>query len=172
MLDRELAVYQEKGWVDRVIEILIVKTLALDTIGHIDAGVETMQSALQLAEPAGYIRLFLDEGDQIVKYLNASSGQSSPVGDYARLLLAHYSEKPSQPHLNRVDQAVYIEPLTPRELEILNWIADGLSNKEIGLKLSISLGTVKRHTANIYGKLNTNNRTHAVAVARKLKFIV
>ena len=67
--------------------------------------------------------------------------------------------------------APVVEPLTPREIEVLQLIAEGLSNREIAQKLSISLSTVKRHNANIYGKLVVNNRTQAVARARNLSLL-
>jgi LuxR family maltose regulon positive regulatory protein len=65
-------------------------------------------------------------------------------------------------------QAEMVEPLTERELEVLQLVAEGLSNKEIAQRLSISLRTVKWHTSNIYGKLGVKNRTQAVAKARSL----
>jgi LuxR family transcriptional regulator, maltose regulon positive regulatory protein len=61
-----------------------------------------------------------------------------------------------------------VEPLSDRELEVLQWLAAGLSNPEIGARLVISLSTVKGHTANIYSKLGVNSRTQAVAKAREL----
>lgn len=171
MLNEELETYKAKVWWDRVLEILIIKILVLDVLGRTDEALEIMLNALELAKPAGYVRLFLDEGDQIVKYLYASSNQMTSAGNYARHLLAQFTETPSHISYINEDQDVQIEPLTRRELEILKLIANGLTNKEIGQKLSISLGTVKRHAANINGKLNTDNRIRAVVVARKLKII-
>ncbi len=67
-----------------------------------------------------------------------------------------------------VDQSGLVEPLSERELEVLHLIAEGLTNRDIGERLYLSLNTVKVHTRNIYGKLGVNNRTQAVANARDL----
>jgi LuxR family maltose regulon positive regulatory protein len=171
LLDQELNTFRHRGWVDRVLEILIVKVLTLDGLGRLDEALTVMESALALAEPSGYIRLFLDEAEPILKYLNTASKKATVSGQYARQLLAQYAKTSDQGSLAINQQVDQIEPLTRRELEIIHLIAAGLTNQEIGLELNISLGTVKRHAANIYGKLNTNNRTGAVAAARALKII-
>ena len=62
----------------------------------------------------------------------------------------------------------YIEQLSKRELEVLQWLASGASNREIGRRLFIAESTVKRHVYNIFGKLNTRNRTQAALRARQL----
>jgi ATP/maltotriose-dependent transcriptional regulator MalT len=63
------------------------------------------------------------------------------------------------------------EPLSEREVEVLRLVAAGLTNKQIAHQLLIALGTAKRHTINIYGKLGVSNRTQAVAKARELKLL-
>lgn len=171
MLEREHDIYKAKGWIDRVIENMIVKVLVQDALGREDEALVTLQQALELAQPSGYVRIFLDEGDPIVKYLYTCADLPNTAGNYACFLLAQFAEMSQHPVSPYSDSNNLIEPLTPREEEILALIAAGLSNNEIGLRLSISLGTVKRHVANINGKLNTDNRTRAVAVARKLKII-
>ncbi|HEX9926055.1 MAG TPA: response regulator transcription factor [Anaerolineae bacterium] len=62
----------------------------------------------------------------------------------------------------------YVEPLSERELEVLQWLASGASNREIGRRLYITESTVKRHVYNIFGKLNVRNRTQAALQAHKL----
>jgi LuxR family maltose regulon positive regulatory protein len=62
----------------------------------------------------------------------------------------------------------YVEPLSERELEVLQWLAVGASNREIGRRLYITESTVKRHVYNIFGKLNVRNRTQATLQAHKL----
>ena len=91
---------------------------------------------------------------------------------YAAWLLTHYAAVPAgQPQIAASHSQHLIEPLSSREIEVLSLIAAGLTNQEIGQRLSIALGTVKRHTANINGKLNVHTRTQAVAAARSLCII-
>jgi LuxR family maltose regulon positive regulatory protein len=70
-----------------------------------------------------------------------------------------------------MDRPGLIEPLTEREREVVALLAAGLTNPEIAAKLVISPGTVKKHTSNIYSKLNVSNRTEAAARARELDFL-
>ncbi|MCJ7701824.1 MAG: response regulator transcription factor, partial [Anaerolineales bacterium] len=91
--------------------------------------------------------------------------------DYVRRLLAAFpdseSEQPTSPK-TQTPEAEWVEPLSERELEVLQLIAEGLTNQEIASRLYISLNTVKAHTRTIYSKLGVNNRTQAVARARSL----
>ena len=171
MLDAELDIFQPKGWIDRVLETSILKILVLDALGRTEDALALLESSLDLAAPAGYVRLFLDEADRLIPYLNTCSEKNSSAGDYARSLLAQFSETTRPSLAAQETQAGQIEPLTRREREVLGLMAGGLTNQEIARALHISLGTVKRHIANIYGKLNAHNRTQAVAVARKLLII-
>jgi len=171
LLESELISYYTKGWVDRVLETMIVKVLVQDALGNKGDALSTFQHALQLAQPSSYVRIFLDEGDQIIRYLYSCADQADPAGDYARFLLAQYAKTLHHTESPVSNSKILIEPLTPREEEVLSLLARGFTNNEVCQELSISLGTVKRHIANINGKLNTDNRTRAVAVARKLKII-
>lgn len=89
--------------------------------------------------------------------------QDAAVGFYVRRLLAVQWNKSATP-----SQAGLIEPLSKRELEVLDLISQGSSNRDIADQLIISLGTVKKHAANIYGKLGVNSRTTAIVRAREL----
>ena len=155
-----------------MIEILIVKALVLDTLGETMAAQESLASALALAEPRRYTRIFLDEGETMGRLLYSSIQRGGATSAYAGRLLAQYSQSKIDISSKIPTPAGnLIEPLTPREIEVLALIADGLTNQEIGRDLSISLGTVKRHTANINGKLDAHTRTQAVAVARSLNIL-
>jgi LuxR family maltose regulon positive regulatory protein len=89
--------------------------------------------------------------------------------DYAGNLLAEFGDLTPEDRVRRdKHHEELVEPLTKREIEVLQLIAQGLTNRQIGEALSISLGTVKRHTANINGKLGVRNRTQAAARARTL----
>ncbi len=122
-----------------------------------------LEQALSLAQPEGYIRLFVDEGAAMVELLRqaASRGLHS---DYVGQLLAAFGDiersgLPATPAL--------VEPLTARELEVLRLLAAGLSNREIAQELSIALSTVKTHARRIYGKLDVSSRTQAAVRARE-----
>ena len=138
--------------------------------GDVDQALEHLYKAIAIAEPEGYIRIFVDEGPPMARllYEALSSGIAT---DYIQRLLKEFPvEKPekavaSQPH---GPDSELIEPLSERELEVLQLIAKGLSNQDISSRLYLSLNTIKTHTRNIYGKLGVNNRTQASARARAL----
>jgi LuxR family maltose regulon positive regulatory protein len=110
------------------------------------------------------VRTFLDAGPGMIPLLRRASSRGIAPGYVARLLEATGQPPFSQPS---VDQPL-VEPLTPREVEVLSLIAGGLRNQEIADQLVISLATVKRHISNIYGKLGVSHRTQAVAHAQEL----
>jgi LuxR family transcriptional regulator, maltose regulon positive regulatory protein len=116
-----------------------------------------------LAEREGYVHLFVDGGEPMRTLLRRAVAEGI-AGSYARRLLSALDDRArlvSTPAGSGV--AGLAEPLTPRELEILRLIAAGMRNQEIADELVISLSTVKRHVANIYGKLGVDHRTEAVA---------
>jgi LuxR family maltose regulon positive regulatory protein len=165
----------------RLIEIIILKALALQTVGDSTQADIALKKSLALAKPEGYVRVFLDEGRPMQMLLaqwlaHASSG---PLRDYAIHLLSQFD---AEQHVGTAAQAkvspagdpsaisgqALIEPLSQRELEVLHLIALGRTNQEIAQQLIIAPGTVKAHTASIYRKLDVANRTEAVARARQL----
>jgi LuxR family maltose regulon positive regulatory protein len=154
----------------KMIEILILQALAFQASGETAQAISTLEQALNLAEPEGFIRIFVDEGSPMAHLLyDALNRGVAP--DYVRRLLAAFpvtepegaaSTKP------QVDQSGLIEPLSDREIEVLQLIAEGLTNSEIATRLFLSPHTVKVHARNIYSKLSAHNRTEAVARARTL----
>jgi LuxR family maltose regulon positive regulatory protein len=164
------------------IEILALQALVDEAQGDIPAALVPLEQALTLAEPEGYVRLFVDEGLPMARLLNAAAAQGI-MPDYADRLLAKFDlaacqngpdqAQRSQARIARRAQAVkpLVEPLSERELEVLQLIAIGKKNQEIADDLVISLNTVRYHTKNLYGKLGVNKRTQAVAKAQKLGLI-
>ncbi|MBN2149664.1 MAG: hypothetical protein JW726_19910 [Anaerolineales bacterium] len=121
-----------------------------------------------MAEPEGYQRTFIDEGEPMARLLYQAAARGIAPG-YAGTLLAVLSEQSqSLKPIAQSSSANLIEPLSERELQVLRLIADGLSNNEIAGRLYITLSTVKGHASNIFGKLGVKNRTQAVAQARSL----
>jgi LuxR family maltose regulon positive regulatory protein len=158
----------------RQIKILLLQALALHNRGEQDRAFAVLGRALALAEPEGYVRTFLDEGPPLQRLLTqwVSQAQASPVRAYARHLLSQFDadaqpDREGQP----TGKGSLIEPLTPREIEVLIHIAAGKTNKEISAELVVSPGTVKAHTSSIYRKLDVSNRTEAVVRARQLKIL-
>ena len=154
----------------RMIEILNLQALALQAEGDADQAVTKLERALALAEPAGFVRIFVDEGPPMARLLyEALLREIAP--DYVRQLLAAFpSAEPEQAEAtsSQVPETDLIEPLSERELEVLELIAQGLTNREIASRLFLSLNTVKAHTRNLYGKLGIHSRTQAVAKAQAL----
>jgi LuxR family maltose regulon positive regulatory protein len=121
-----------------------------------------------LAEPEGYVQIFLEVGEPARELLTthvrlAVSGHKP----YAQRLLDAFSP-PSVAGSPGLSQAALVEPISQRELEVLHLMAQGKTNQEIARQLVIAPGTVKAHTASIYRKLDVANRTEAAARARQL----
>jgi LuxR family maltose regulon positive regulatory protein len=135
--------------------------------------VQLLGEALGLAEPGGFIRLFVDEGAPMAHLLSEAASHPIMRGimlDYVGKLLAvlEAENQKSEGRSYRSKAQPLIEPLSPRELEVLQLIAHGLSNREIGERLFLALSSVKGHNLNIFGKLQVQRRTEAVARAREL----
>ena len=155
-----------------VIEILILQALAYHAQGDLPAALLPLQRALALAEPEGYVRMFLDEGSSMMQLLREASAREI-LPDYTdKLLAAFEAEKQKgedKPDLSPTEPL--IDPLSQREIKILQLIAQGLSNREIGERLFLALDTVKGHNRKIYGKLGVKNRTQAINKAKSLNIL-
>jgi LuxR family maltose regulon positive regulatory protein len=156
------------GGLLRVVEVCLLKALAWQALGDASAALVSLERALTLAQPEGYVRLFLDEGPPLARLLYQAAEQGI-LPAYAGRLLTAFPEAgaASTPGRLSTSTSPIVEPLTKRERQILQLIAEGLTNKEIARKLVISVGTVKVHAHNIYGKLQVKSRTEAVARARE-----
>lgn len=153
----------------RVAEICALKALAWQALGDEPAALSSLARALHLAEPEGRIRLFLDEGPPMARLLYQAA-EAGILPAYAGKLLAMFAGEGATPapHRDSPSQPAMVEPLTAREREVLQLISQGLSNKEIARLLVVSVGTVKSHAHNVYGKLGVSGRTQALARAREL----
>jgi LuxR family maltose regulon positive regulatory protein len=164
-------------WRGELIELLILRALLYRTQNNSTEMFKSLDQAIALAEPEGYIRVFADEGEPMrLLLLDYQSNIKRHVRDneevswlrrlaYADKLLAALS--PSAPGEEAANENL-AEPLSQRELDILRLIAAGRSNQEIADTLVIAVSTVKSHINNLYGKLGTNRRTEAIAIAREL----
>jgi LuxR family maltose regulon positive regulatory protein len=167
LLNRLLAAAEAQARTGSMIKVLVVLALAHEAQGEVAAAWVALERALALAEPEGYVRLFVNEGEPMRGLL----GQVA-AGNYGQRILAAFGKEGNGPVAAApVEGAAYVEPLTPRELEILRLIAAGMRNQEIAEQLFISLATVKRHIANAYGKLGVSHRMEAVVRANELNLL-
>ncbi len=197
LLDELQATAEPGGRFGRLIEVHLLRALALQkqNRGNLSpAALECFKHSLDLAEPEGYILLFLEEGPAVIPLLNAvaagelhrnrpavpAAAAPERLKKYARKLLAAFprENKPVAPPVSAAPPVAeaapseeMVEPLSKRELEILRLICEGCSNQEIAGRLVITLHTVKKHSSNIFAKLGVNSRTQAVAQARQLRLL-
>ncbi len=158
-----------RGWEDERLKIMVLQAVAFHAHGKKDRAVQLLAEALTLAEPGGFVRIFVDEGSQMTLLLSEAAAQVVKPGYVNKLLAVFEAEKhkgQDKPDLSAA--GLLIEPLSARELEVLQLIAQGLSNHEISQRLFLALSTVKGHNRIIFGKLQVQRRTEAVARAREL----
>jgi LuxR family transcriptional regulator, maltose regulon positive regulatory protein len=175
-----IAAAEPAGRMGVVVEALTLLAAAqLKTTGGEGDAIAALQRAVNLAAPEGYQRIFLDRGVDLNELLNHLNFTSQEEYDYVGKILDAFaihspkdiSREPFRNQSLRANPTGLIEPLSGREMEILQLISTGLTNSEIAQKLHITLNTMRAHTTHIFGKLGVHNRTEAVAKARALKFI-
>ena len=158
-----------------MIEVLMLQAVALKAQGRQAEALAALERALALAEPEGYARVFIDQGEAMAALLSQVDILPAYVG---RLLAALENETTAEQRTTEepalspgLDQSSLVEPLSERELELLRLIAAGMTNRAIAESLMVSVNTVKTHARSIYGKLGVRNRTQAAARARELGLI-
>ena len=178
----------QEGARERVaMEVTILQALAHQTLSNEPEALKTLEQALIAGQPEGFVRTFIDEGEPISKLLLELLKQKGKRWETEQPELLRYVVKlkdlfgpgapvPTARVATTESEALpwwYVEdPLSERELEVLQHVARGLSNQEIADKLFLSAGTVKRHMSNIYQKLDVHSRTQALERARSLKVLV
>lgn len=167
ILGRLIAGAEELGQRGVVIEALALRAQAHEKRHDRTAALTDLERALRLAEPEGYVRLFVDLGLPMT-WLLQEAGSRGVMPDYVARLLAACGASPA---LAPGASPSLVEPLSSRERDVLGLIAAGLTNREIAASLFVSPETIKKHTANIYGKLGVRGRIEAVTKARSLSII-
>jgi LuxR family maltose regulon positive regulatory protein len=168
LLDRLLLDAEPKARMNSVLEILVLRALAQQAQGNRTAALSTIEQALLLAAPEGYMRLFVDEGAPMLALLRQAHTRSRVPGYVATLLSAFGEQHVSDLILTSARPGPLAEPLTEREREVLRLLLEGASNREIARRLVVSVNTVKRHVYNLCGKLDVQSRAQAIVRARTL----
>jgi LuxR family maltose regulon positive regulatory protein len=190
-LDRLLQAAEGGGRMGSVIEILVLQALAQQVLApeepdSITPALAPLERALTLAEPEGYVHIFVDEGEKMRLLIadlrlrieeKAFAQDHKLLGYTAKLLAAFSPPVTSQSKIHNQkspitnQKSTMIEPLSERELEVLRLLRSDLNGPEIARELIISLSTLRTHTQNIYAKLGVNNRRAAVRRAEELDLL-
>ena len=174
LLGRLLRAAQDGRRNGSVIEIRVVEALAHQSRGDLTSALASLDEALGLAEPEGYVRTFLDEGAPMAALLTAAAdrGGTSPYVRRLRAALGVTPDRPARPvDRRRPQREPMVEPLSSRERDVLRLLGTDLNGPEIARELVVSLNTVRTHTKNLYMKLGVNNRRAALRRAHELDLL-
>jgi LuxR family maltose regulon positive regulatory protein len=167
ILAKILELAKPAGYISQMIEALALRALAFEAQGKHDQALNSLEEALSLAEPEGYIRTFVDESEPMKDLLRQAFSRNVSKGYVSKLLDAFEPHKVIQKPISKS----LVEPLTERELDVLKLLQSELTGPEIAQELSVSLNTMRTHTKSIYSKLNVNNRRAAVRRAEQLNLL-
>jgi LuxR family maltose regulon positive regulatory protein len=159
---------EAEGRNGRLIEILTLQAMALQAQNRMADAVTVLDRALSLAQPEGYVRVFVDEGAPMAELLRQAATRGIAPGYVQALLEAGETDEAT---IQSSIVQPLVEPLSEREIEVLGLIVSGLSNAEIARELVITVGTTKWHITNIYGKLQVRSRAQAIKRAHQLNLV-
>ena len=159
---------EAKDWKDERLKVMVLQAVAFHAHRENGKAIQVLGDALTLAQPEGFIRTFVDEGIPMAELLSEATDRGMMPDYTGKLLAVLQAELKHEDTSNLPTAQPLVEPLSQRELEVLQLIAQGLSNDEIGKQLFLALDTVKGHNRRIYDKLQVQRRTEAVARAREL----
>jgi len=171
LLARLLSVVERAGAWGHAIEILVLQSMALEAQGEADHALASLAQALAIGEPEGYVRTFIDGGAAMGRLLRRAARRGL-AAEYADKLLAALEREATAgatpPAVSEGDRSPLVEPLSPRELEVLQLLTTHLTHTEIAEALIVSANTVRSHVKSIYNKLDVHRRMEAVERAREL----
>lgn len=168
LLERLRRMMAASGARYNLIHVLALLSLAYLDLFELEQAVQVLREALELGEAAQHVRVFIDDGSPMSRLLRIAHRRGVQVY-YVNTLLKASGETPEK--LTKFTHTDLIEPITAREIDVLELVALSLTNKEISEELYIAVSTVKRHITNLYGKLGVSSRTEAVQKARKLNLL-
>jgi LuxR family maltose regulon positive regulatory protein len=179
LLKRFVELAESAGAVGSLIETLVVQAVALHAAGDSESAVISLERALNLAEPEGYVRVFIDEGNAMGELLRTAASQGIAVKYVTKLLTALAEElgeisglaKRSLSSESARPSVALAEPLSERELQVLRMLNTHLSIPEIAEELIVAPSTIRSHVKSIYGKLGAHSRHEAVDRAKGLRLL-
>jgi LuxR family maltose regulon positive regulatory protein len=157
---------EAKGWQDERLKVMVLQAVAHHAHGEKDKAAQLLGEALALAEPGGFIRIFVDEGPPMAALLREAA-KHGIAPNYVRQLLAAFGKAEGRTSVTQL----LIEPLSEREFEVLRLLGTELNGPEIARELMVSLNTMRTHTKSIYNKLGVNNRRAAIRRAEELDLL-
>ena len=171
-LERLMSAAEAGGRVRVLIEMLVLHALATEAAGRRQQGLRSLRRAVDLAEPEGWVRVFIDEGEPARRLLELLAEGDRPPSFLPVLRAAAATSKPASAPLGQPTgegaEQVLVEPLSARERQVLRFLASDLDGPAIARALSVSLPTVRTHTQHIYAKLGVTNRRAAVRRGHQL----
>jgi LuxR family maltose regulon positive regulatory protein len=178
LLERLLVLAETQKRTGSVIEILLTHALVHQAQGNRPQALAALEHALTLAEPEGYLRTFVDEGEPmrlLILDFRSTIEESArngvhPLSGYVDKLLTVFPQPPATAAKSKIEnlKSQIVEPLSEREMEVLRLLRSELSGPEIAQQLIVSLNTLRTHTKNIFNKLGVNNRRAAIHRAEEL----
>jgi LuxR family maltose regulon positive regulatory protein len=173
LLERLLQAAEDGRRLGSVLQILVTQVLAYQVKGDTAKAYASLERTLTLAQPEGYFRIFIDEGEPLRSLLSGFRGSIEKQSPDTKYELSGYVDKLLSAFVQpkAVLQSRLIEPLSQRELEILRLLPTELSVPEIARELVVAVSTIRSHTKSIYSKLGVNNRRAAVNRAAELNLI-
>ena len=174
LLERLLALAESQKRTGSVIEILLTQALVHQAQGDQSQALVTLERALTLTEPEGYLRIFVDEGNVMQSLISdfrlTVVTRAHPLLGYANRLLDFFQQQMEVTHQSKIanQKSKIVEPLSERELEVLKLLRTELSGPEIADQLTVSPNTFRTHTKNIFNKLGVNSRRAAIRRAEEL----
>jgi|SRR5579859_3924333 len=167
-LQRQERAMQALGWAHWEIQLRLTECLVRRQLGDRPGALAALGRSLELAAPGGYVRMFVDEGEPLRQFLTELGSELGSLSPYLDRLLTAFAESSGQTVHAPVPVEGLVEPLTAREMDVLQLICQGLSNQAIAEKLVVTISTVKKHNYSLFGKLGVSNRAQAIIRARQL----
>jgi len=166
---------EARGWADERLKVMVLQAVALRAYGEKDKAVQLLSETLALAEPEGFVRIFVDEGAPMEALLREAAKMDTTPNHVGQLLAAFgetgKAGKFGGDEGRTPGTQLLMEPLSERELEVLRLLGTELNGPEVARALTVSLSTMRTHTRNIYSKLGVDNRRAAVRRAEELHLL-